>query len=180
MHPPFSPPFARLAFALAASSLASSLAAPRAVAQDGAAVASEPQLLNQSSDPRLATFRFRSIGPAAMGGRVDAVAVAPSDANVIYVGYAVGGVFKSTNNATTFEPVFERYSSASIGDIAIHPNLSNALHAVRSDTIGRGRAGLSDDVKAAIAAIAAPLQRRLGYEPFGAASSGVTSPPPGP
>ena len=80
-----------------------------------------PPMINQSSDPLLKTFRFRSIGPASMGGRIDDIAVSESDPSIIYVGYAVGGVFKSDNNGTTFTPVFETYSSASIGDIAIHP-----------------------------------------------------------
>src|SRR5881398_609700 len=78
-------------------------------------------VINQSSNPLLASFRFRSIGPASMGGRVDDIEVAPSDPSTIYVGFATGGVFKSDNNGTTFLPVFETYTSASIGDIAIHP-----------------------------------------------------------
>src|SRR5713101_3495253 len=79
------------------------------------------RVINQAADPLLASFKFRSIGPASMGGRIDDIAVSESDPNIIYVGYAVGGVFKSENNATTFEPVFETYGTASIGDIAIHP-----------------------------------------------------------
>ena len=78
-------------------------------------------MINQSTDPLLAPFRFRSIGPASMGGRIDDIAVAETDPNIIYLGYAVGGVFKSENNGTTFEPVFDTYTTASIGDIAIHP-----------------------------------------------------------
>jgi hypothetical protein len=83
--------------------------------------AAERAVINQSDDPLLAGFRFRSIGPASMGGRIDDIAVSETDPNIVYVGYAVGGVFKSENNATTFEPVFETYGTASIGDIAIHP-----------------------------------------------------------
>jgi photosystem II stability/assembly factor-like uncharacterized protein len=79
-------------------------------------------------DPLLGVFRFRSIGPASMGGRIDDIAVSESDPNVIYVGYAVGGVFKSENNGTTFEPVFQTYEVASIGDIAIHPTNPNIVY----------------------------------------------------
>src|SRR6476620_4340951 len=63
-----------------------------------------PPPINQSADPLLKTFRFRSIGPASVGGRIDDIAVSESDPSVIYVGYAVGGVFKSENNGTTFAP----------------------------------------------------------------------------
>src|SRR5499433_4414403 len=76
---------------------------------------------NLSANPVLSSFNFRSIGPASMGGRLDDIEVSLSDPNVIYIGYAVGGVFKSVDNGTSFKPVFETYGTASIGDIAIHP-----------------------------------------------------------
>src|SRR5262252_5479180 len=87
----------------------------------GGQAAERARVINQPTDPLLSGFRFRSIGPASMGGRIDDIAVSESDPNVIYVGYAVGGVFKSENNGVSFEPVFETYGTASIGDIAIHP-----------------------------------------------------------
>ena len=71
----------------------------------------EPRLINQSADPLPAPFRFRSIGPASMGGRIDDIAVSETDPNIIYIGYAVGGVFKSDNNGTTWLPVFEEYGT---------------------------------------------------------------------
>src|ERR1035437_2103242 len=77
--------------------------------------------VNRSANPLLSSFRFRSIGPAAMGGRVDDIAVAATNHSIIYIGYATGGVFRSVNAGTTFEPVFERYGSASIGALAIDP-----------------------------------------------------------
>src|SRR5262245_3444474 len=54
-----------------------------------------------------------------MGGRIDDIAVYEKDPRIIWVGYAVGGVFKSVNAGTSFVPVFEKYGSASIGDIAV-------------------------------------------------------------
>ena len=76
-------------------------------------------IINRSPNPLLANFRFRSIGPASMGGRIDDIAVYEKDPRIIWVGYAVGGVFKSVNAGTSFVPVFEKYGSASIGDIAV-------------------------------------------------------------
>ena len=88
----------------------------------------EQRMINASADPLLAPFRFRSIGPASMGGRIDDIAVAESDPNIIYLGYAVGGVFKSVNNGTTWEPVFDEQTTASIGDIAIHPTNADIVY----------------------------------------------------
>ncbi|MEA3245034.1 MAG: glycosyl hydrolase, partial [Gemmatimonadota bacterium] len=81
----------------------------------------QERVINQSANPLLSSFRFRSIGPASMGGRIDDIEASETDPNIIYIGYAVGGVWKSVNNGTTFEPVFDEQPVASIGDIAIHP-----------------------------------------------------------
>src|SRR5260370_17279437 len=70
----------------------------------------------------LKRFVWRGIGPASMGGRIDDIAVVESNAYIYYVGFATGGVWKTTNNGTTFQPIFDTYSTASIGDIAIAPS----------------------------------------------------------
>src|SRR6266545_2925521 len=101
------------------------IVAPRG---QGNAQAPGARIINQSTDPLLASLRFRSIGPSSMGGRIDDIAVSESDPNIIFIGYAVGGVFKSENNGTTFEPVFETYNTASIGDIAFHPANANIVY----------------------------------------------------
>jgi photosystem II stability/assembly factor-like uncharacterized protein len=104
------------------------------------------RMINQSTDPLLAPFRFRSIGPASMGGRVDDIAVAESDPNIIYVGYAVGGVFKSENNGTTFAPVFDTYGTASIGDIAIHPTNANIVYVGTGEANNRQTTSFGDGI----------------------------------
>lgn len=78
-------------------------------------------IINQSDHPLLKNFRWRSIGPASMGGRIDDIAVVESNPSIIYVGFATSGVWKTVNNGTTWEPIFDTYSSASIGDIALCP-----------------------------------------------------------
>jgi len=102
--------------------------------------------INQSDDPVLGAFRFRSIGPASMGGRIDDIAVSESDPSIIYLGYAVGGVFRSTNNATSFEPVFQTYNSASIGDIAIHPTNPNIVYIGTGEANNRQTASFGDGI----------------------------------
>ncbi|REJ74920.1 MAG: hypothetical protein DWQ36_23230 [Acidobacteria bacterium] len=76
-------------------------------------------------DPALLSgLRFRSIGPAGMSGRVAAIdAWVPEGTDrsprLIYVGAATGGVWKSTDGGTTFQPVFDDQPVASIGALAI-------------------------------------------------------------
>ena len=78
-----------------------------------------PTPINWSDDPMLRRFVFRGIGPASMGGRIDDIAVVDTNPYIIYVGFATGGVWKSVNNGTTWQPIFDTYSSSSIGDIAV-------------------------------------------------------------
>ena len=103
-------------------------------------------VINASTDPLLTAFRFRSIGPASMGGRIDDIAVSESDPNIIYIGYAVGGVFKSENNGTTFEPVFETNPTASIGDIAIHPTNPNIVYVGTGEANNRQTSSFGDGI----------------------------------
>jgi photosystem II stability/assembly factor-like uncharacterized protein len=81
-----------------------------------------PTPINWSTDPMLKRFVFRAIGPASMGGRIDDIACVESNSYICYVGFATGGLWKTTNNGTTFQPIFENYSAASIGDVAIAPS----------------------------------------------------------
>ena len=81
-------------------------------------------LAAQPSDSALfAGFRWRSIGPASMGGRVVDIEALDTSFTTVYVASASGGVFKSVNAGTTWKPIFDDYASASIGDIALfQPN----------------------------------------------------------
>jgi photosystem II stability/assembly factor-like uncharacterized protein len=54
-----------------------------------------------------------------MGGRIDDIAVVESNPYIIYVGFATGGLWKTVNNGTTWEPIFDIYPTSSIGDIAV-------------------------------------------------------------
>ena len=81
-----------------------------------------PTPVNWSEDPMLKRFVWRGIGPASMGGRIDDIAVVENNTYVFYVGFATGGVWKTTNNGTTFQPIFDTYSRGSVGDIAIAPS----------------------------------------------------------
>ena len=103
-------------------------------------------MINASADPLLMPFRFRSLGPAGPGGRIDDIAVSESDPSTIYIAYAVGGLFKSSNNGTTFEPVFETYGSASFGDVAIHPTNPNIVYAGTGEANNRQTSSFGDGI----------------------------------
>src|SRR6202142_323987 len=76
----------------------------------------------QDYDAALKNLKFRSIGPAVMGGRLDDIAVVESDPRIIYIGAAGGGLFKTVNGGATWQALFENQPNPSIGDIAIAPS----------------------------------------------------------
>jgi photosystem II stability/assembly factor-like uncharacterized protein len=100
------------------------------VAQPGAQppAAQLPPPINQSDDPTLKRFVWRSIGPANMGGRVDDIAVNENSPSTFYVGFATGGIWKTTNNGTTWTPIFDKYPVSSIGDIALAPSNPDIIY----------------------------------------------------
>lgn len=67
----------------------------------------------------LSGLHFREIGPAVQGGRIDAIAVDEHNEDIFYIGAATGGVWKTTNGGTTFQPVFDDLPALTVGDVAI-------------------------------------------------------------
>ena len=67
---------------------------------------------------------WRNIGPALTAGRIADMAVNPDNPNEYYLAVASGGVWKTTNHGTTFNPIFDGQSSYSIGCVTIDPNQS--------------------------------------------------------
>ena len=66
-------------------------------------------------------MRARHIGPALMSGRINDMEAHPTDPRVIYAGTAGGGVWKSNDAGTTFNPIFDEYCQ-SIGAVEVDPN----------------------------------------------------------
>src|SRR5215472_6936249 len=95
--------------------------APLALAALAAAsLALTPFPATAQLDPGLlAGLKARSIGPATMSGRVTSIAGVESDPQVLYVGAASGGVWKSVNGGLTWKPIFDDQPVASIGAIAV-------------------------------------------------------------
>jgi photosystem II stability/assembly factor-like uncharacterized protein len=79
-------------------------------------------------DAMLKNLKFRNIGPATMGGRIDDLAVVESDPRIIYAGSAAGGIFKTVNGGNTWQPIFDDQPNPSIGDLALAPSNPSILY----------------------------------------------------
>ena len=96
-------------------------AATLALALSATARPASPQLTEQIPDAVWETFRWRSVGPVNMGGRITDVEGLPSPSKTFYAAAAAGGIWKTTNNGITFRSIFNEPRVAAMGDIAIAP-----------------------------------------------------------
>lgn len=88
------------------------------------AAAQAQQLFNEQL---LKAITFRNVGPFRIGARIAAIAVPASPArahqDTIYVAPWTGGLFKSTNNGTTWKPIFDNQSARlTVGAVALAPS----------------------------------------------------------
>ncbi len=75
----------------------------------------------------------------AVSGRVTCIAVHPTNANIVYVGTAQGGVFRSLDGGTTWTAIFDNATSLAIGSLALAPSSPTTLY------VGTGEANFSAD-----------------------------------
>ncbi len=72
---------------------------------------------------------WRNIGPANMMGRVADVEGVPGNPNIVYVGAASGGIWKTVNGGVSWTPIFDDQPVASIGDLALEPGNPDVIYA---------------------------------------------------
>jgi photosystem II stability/assembly factor-like uncharacterized protein len=90
-------------------------------------------LLGVSAEPALSqsewytALQWRGIGPTRAGRGRAAVGV-PSQPNVFYVGFDNGGVWRSTDYGSTWQPLFDRESTGSIGAIGVAPSNPQVIY----------------------------------------------------
>ena len=79
------------------------------------------------NDGTIGGLNFRLVSPASTSGRIGDIAIHPSAPHTWYVAAASGGVWKTTNHGTTFNPIFDNYGSYSIACVEIAPSNSNTI-----------------------------------------------------
>ncbi|MFH1937367.1 MAG: glycosyl hydrolase, partial [Bacteroidota bacterium] len=91
-------------------------------------------------------LKWRSIGPAYTSGRIADIAVNPTNHREWYVAVASGNIWKTENNGTTFEPVFDNYGAYAIGCVTIDPNNTHVVWAGTGENNHQRALGYGDGV----------------------------------
>ena len=99
----------------------------------------EPALGQVSAD-RFAGMPARSIGPTGNTGRISAIDAVVADPNVVFVGAAPGGVWKSVNGGQTWRAVFDDQPVSTIASIAINQANPDIVWVGVGEVPGRERA----------------------------------------
>jgi photosystem II stability/assembly factor-like uncharacterized protein len=102
--------------------------------------------VNQSTDPLLRGFEFRSIGPAVMMGRVDDIQGSEQDPMTMYIGFATGGLWKSTDGGNFWHSMFDNMPNESIGSIAIAPSNKDVVYVGMGEGNNRQSSSIGDGV----------------------------------
>ncbi|MCJ7555597.1 MAG: glycosyl hydrolase [Gammaproteobacteria bacterium] len=91
-------------------------------------------------------LELRSLGPAFMSGRISDIVLNPVDPRIKYIGVGSGGVFKTENSGTTWEPVFDDQGSYSIGCISLDPNRPDTVWVGTGENVSGRHVGFGDGV----------------------------------
>jgi photosystem II stability/assembly factor-like uncharacterized protein len=90
-------------------------------------------------------LHWRMIGPFR-GGRTRAAAGVPSQPNVFYMGQVNGGVWKSDDYGRTWNPIFDREATQSIGAIAVAPSDPNIVYVSSGEGLHRPDLSVGDGI----------------------------------
>jgi hypothetical protein len=101
---------------------------------------------NASTDPLLRGFEFRSIGPAVMMGRIDDIVGSEKDPMIMYVGFATGGLWKSSDGGNHWKSQFDNMPNESIGSVAIAPSDPNVVYVGTGEANSRQSSSIGDGV----------------------------------
>ena len=104
--------------------------------------AASVQTIDQSL---FSAMRWRQVGPFR-GGRVLAVTGVPGEPSVFYFGAASGGIWKSTDAGSNWEPIFDSTDIASIGSIAVAPSDHNIIYVGTGEACIRGNISYGNGV----------------------------------
>ena len=93
----------------------------------------------------LTEMRWRNVGPFR-GGRTRALSGVPTQPSVFYIGAVNGGVWKSTDYGRTWQPIFDRQPTGSIGAITVAPSDPQIVYVGSGEGLHRPDLSVGDGI----------------------------------
>jgi photosystem II stability/assembly factor-like uncharacterized protein len=93
-----------------------------------------------------AGLAMRSVGPALFAGRIADIAIHPQHESTWYVAVGSGGVWKTENNGTTWNPLFDGQRVYSIGCVTIDPSHPSTVWVGTGENVGGRHVGFGDGI----------------------------------
>ncbi|MDQ3073847.1 MAG: hypothetical protein M3Q97_11360, partial [Bacteroidota bacterium] len=90
--------------------------------------------------------QWRPIGPYTIGGRVKSVVVHPTNPQIVYIGSAAGGAWKTVDGGDNWKPIFDDENGIAFGSLAIDPANPEVLYAATGEASNNIDAYLSSGV----------------------------------
>ncbi len=101
---------------------------------------------NPMSEATFKNLKLRNVGPAFTSGRIADIAIHPNDDNVWYVAVGSGGVWKTENAGTTWQPIFDDQPSYSTGCITLDPSNPHTVWLGTGENVGGRHVGFGDGI----------------------------------
>ena len=89
---------------------------------------------------------LRNIGPAYMSGRIADIEVDQNNPSTWYTAVGSGGIWKTVNSGTTWQPIFDKQAVYSTGDVTIDPSNSNIIWVGTGENNGGRHISFGDGV----------------------------------
>ncbi len=129
----------------ASTALAQKKTEKKPAEQAAPASAQSAPAASQNEDKLFKGMKYRAIGPFR-GGRSLTASGVPGDPNIYYFGATGGGVWKSTDGATTWTPLFDKEGVGSIGSLAVAESDPNIVYVGTGEACIRGNISHGDGV----------------------------------
>ena len=100
----------------------------------------------KAKEVSLDAFKFRNVGPAFLSGRIADIVFHPENDNVWYVAVGSGGVWKTENAGTTWNPIFDDQSTYSTGCITLDPSNPSTVWVGSGENVGGRHVAYGDGI----------------------------------
>jgi len=81
---------------------------------------------------------WRLVGPSNIGGRVKSIAIHPDNDNIVYIGAAAGGVWKTTDGGNTWKALLDKANSIAFGSISIDEQNPEVIYVGTGEAVSGG------------------------------------------